>query len=332
MPTVPRAGCNGCSRWSRRRGYAPSSRRLSLSSTGRRMSDYGASTSRRPGGPSPARRSRRGRATSASPHRAHARQSIRDLRPRYSEARCRSSRSAPCPTRRCAATSCTMRCITLRSAIRDGLPDDIASELIEERRCAVCRARRLAARRGVLASAFPALRGWFAATEPARRAGVVKVHAEVEGSLSSHIGAGFRLTARADRIDVADDGSVVIYDYKTGRPPLDQACRDAVRPQLPLEAAIAEGGGFAALGARAVTRLALYPGVRAPRRRRGAARRRRRIRQPRDEGARGDLAKLDRALRSRRHALRGQAPARRRPSPASIAMTNMRSSPASRNG
>ncbi len=100
-----------------------------------------------------------------------------------------------------------------------------------------------------------ASRSWFAATEPARRAGIVKVEAEVDGGLELAIAGGFRLTARADRIDVADDGSVVIYDYKTGRPPPQKHVDKLFAPQLPLEAAIAEGGGFAAIGPRAVCAL-----------------------------------------------------------------------------
>jgi len=91
---------------------------------------------------------------------------------------------------------------------------------------------------------------WFAATEPARRAFAATTHTEVEGALD--LPSGFRLTARADRIDVGEDGSVVIYDYKTGKPPVQKHVDELFAPQLPLEAAIAEGGGFAALGKRRV--------------------------------------------------------------------------------
>ncbi|MCC5972815.1 MAG: double-strand break repair protein AddB [Rubellimicrobium sp.] len=57
----------------------------------------------------------------------------------------------------------------------------------------------------------------------------------------------FTLTCTADRIDVAADGSVLIYDYKTGKPPSAKE-QAAFEKQLLLEAAIAEQGGFAALG------------------------------------------------------------------------------------
>ncbi len=54
---------------------------------------------------------------------------------------------------------------------------------------------------------------------------------------------GFILTAKADRIDRRADGRLVIYDYKTGKPPSDKQMREYDK-QLLLEAAIAERGGF----------------------------------------------------------------------------------------
>jgi ATP-dependent helicase/nuclease subunit B len=46
---------------------------------------------------------------------------------------------------------------------------------------------------------------------------------------------------------VGDDGAAVIYDYKTGKPPLQTHVDKLFAPQLSLEAAIAEAGGFAGL-------------------------------------------------------------------------------------
>jgi ATP-dependent helicase/nuclease subunit B len=95
---------------------------------------------------------------------------------------------------------------------------------------------------------------WFAATEPVRRFCGITTYTEVEGALD--IVEGFRLTARADRIDASEDGSVAIYDYKTGSTlPAPKHVDELSAPQLPLEAVIAEGGGFAALGSRAVSAL-----------------------------------------------------------------------------
>ncbi len=56
----------------------------------------------------------------------------------------------------------------------------------------------------------------------------------------------FDLTAKADRIDRLMDGSIAIYDYKTGDPPgVGDLQTHAV--QVPLEAAIAAAGGFEGL-------------------------------------------------------------------------------------
>jgi ATP-dependent helicase/nuclease subunit B len=88
---------------------------------------------------------------------------------------------------------------------------------------------------------------WFAATEPARRRGVASILTEADGLLDLAIGDGFRLTARADRIDVTEDGAAVIYDYKTGKPPLPKHVEELSAPQLSLEAAIAAAGGFEGL-------------------------------------------------------------------------------------
>jgi double-strand break repair protein AddB len=96
---------------------------------------------------------------------------------------------------------------------------------------------------------------WFAATEPARRAGILKIEPEVSGSLELNIGEGFELTARADRIDIADDGAVAIYDYKSGQTPSPSNVDDLYAPQLPLEAAIAVAGGFGELGPHLVSKL-----------------------------------------------------------------------------
>ena len=67
-------------------------------------------------------------------------------------------------------------------------------------------------------------------------------------------GLGFTLTARPDRIDRFDDGTYAIRDYKTGKPPELKQVR-AFEKQLPLEAAIAEAGGFPGLPAAPVAAM-----------------------------------------------------------------------------
>ncbi|SNR32604.1 double-strand break repair protein AddB [Paracoccus sediminis] len=60
-------------------------------------------------------------------------------------------------------------------------------------------------------------------------------------------GMDFVLTAQPDRIDLLGDGQVMIYDYKSGKPPSDRQIA-AFDKQLILEAAMARRGGFDALG------------------------------------------------------------------------------------
>ena len=57
-------------------------------------------------------------------------------------------------------------------------------------------------------------------------------------------GRDFTLSARADRIDLHNDGSAVILDYKTGEAPTLPQAISGLAPQLPLEAAIVRAGGF----------------------------------------------------------------------------------------
>lgn len=96
---------------------------------------------------------------------------------------------------------------------------------------------------------------WFGQTEPQRRNGLQRTLAEVSGELTfDSPGGPFRLTARADRLDLTDNG-LAITDYKTGAPPNDAAVKSNVRPQLPLEAAIAMEGGFIGVREREVSLL-----------------------------------------------------------------------------
>ena len=73
-------------------------------------------------------------------------------------------------------------------------------------------------------------------------------HCEIDGKLS--IGdTGFQLRGRADRIDLMNDGSVEILDYKSGLRPTAAMAR-TLAPQLALEGAIIKAGGFTDLGSR----------------------------------------------------------------------------------
>ena len=61
-----------------------------------------------------------------------------------------------------------------------------------------------------------------------------------------HGGRSFKLTARADRIDVLKGGGAMLIDYKTGAPPGHRArSKVGFAPQLTLEAAMLARGAFA---------------------------------------------------------------------------------------
>lgn len=95
---------------------------------------------------------------------------------------------------------------------------------------------------------FERIARWFLAAERQRRADVVRSATEVSGAIVLEtMTAPFTVRARADRIDVLADGSLVIIDYKTGAPPTRKQVGAGFAPQLPLEALIALEGGFADL-------------------------------------------------------------------------------------
>src|SRR5207302_1829665 len=74
------------------------------------------------------------------------------------------------------------------------------------------------------------------------------------GSDSTGPSGPFVLKGRADRIDSLHGAGAAGVDYKTGRPPTDpQVAKFA--PQLPLEGAILEHGGFGDIGALVAAQL-----------------------------------------------------------------------------
>ncbi len=90
---------------------------------------------------------------------------------------------------------------------------------------------------------------WVAALEHERRDGR-SIHVELKGGRTIQGPAGpFRITARADRIEVTADGFGHILDYKTGKAPSSREVATGFSPQLTLTAAILAAGGFPELGA-----------------------------------------------------------------------------------
>ncbi|MEA1013538.1 double-strand break repair protein AddB [Sphingosinicella sp. LY1275] len=74
-----------------------------------------------------------------------------------------------------------------------------------------------------------------------RAAGRAPLEAEIWGSTEI---AGVKLGGKADRLDRAADGSLVVIDYKTGMPPGPKAVAEGYSMQLGLLGLIAERGGF----------------------------------------------------------------------------------------
>ena len=91
---------------------------------------------------------------------------------------------------------------------------------------------------------------WFLHTETARRLIAEPRFFETTGEVALDQ-VDFTLSAKADRFDIAPDGSVLIFDYKTGTVPSKKQ-QQFFDKQLLLEAAMVEAGAFAALGTASV--------------------------------------------------------------------------------
>ncbi len=99
---------------------------------------------------------------------------------------------------------------------------------------------------------------WFLTGEAERRQDAAPAALEARGAMVL-TDPPFTLTAKADRIDRAQDGSVDLYDYKTGTPPSTKE-QLAFDKQLLLEAAMINSGAFADIGPAEV-RKAQYIGL-----------------------------------------------------------------------
>jgi ATP-dependent helicase/nuclease subunit B len=106
---------------------------------------------------------------------------------------------------------------------------------------------------------FERIAAWFVLYETERRATIKTLATEVTGRMLLDGPAGpFTLRAKADRIDSLPDGGLAIIDYKTGNPPTKPEIALGFAPQLPLEAAIAEAGGFENIAQAPVGELAFW--------------------------------------------------------------------------
>ena len=86
---------------------------------------------------------------------------------------------------------------------------------------------------------------WFIDKELSTKDPIKDRKTEVLGKISFLAGnKNFTLTAVADRIDIMENGNLLIIDYKTGTIPSGKEVEAGFSPQLPLEAVIASNGGF----------------------------------------------------------------------------------------
>lgn len=113
------------------------------------------------------------------------------------------------------------------------------------------------ARRDIWMRRFAHAASAFLGFEAARAPRIAARHAEIGGDWTFPVGPGdFRLTGRADRIDLTLEGAYEILDFKTGAVPEAGAMRNFLAPQLPLEAVMANHGGFSSLAGAPTAALA----------------------------------------------------------------------------
>ena len=175
---------------------------------------------------------------------------------------------------------------------------------------------------------------WFAATEPARRRGVASILTEADGLLDLTAGGGFRLTARADRIDVKRrrrGGDLRLQDRDAAAS--RNMSRSCPRRSCPLEAAIAEAGGFEGLNTCEVSGLVYIhvSGRNDGGEERAAATKTVSAHARRAKRA-AETERPGRTLCRPEHALRGEAPVGAGVPPSLSTTTTTSTSPASRNG
>ncbi len=128
-----------------------------------------------------------------------------------------------------------------------GLPADPYGELIALGRAAFAPLNDYPEAQAFWWPRFERIARWFVDWEIERRTRVTAVHAEIDGRLQ--VTPDFLLSGRADRIEMLEDGSLAVLDYKTGQPPSIKQVRANLAPQLTLQAAMLRKGGFEKIGA-----------------------------------------------------------------------------------
>ena len=133
----------------------------------------------------------------------------------------------------------------LEQALGPAADGDVAQAFLAAAHAAMTRYGLPEAARELWRARLARIAIWLAAQEATDQTGIVDRFLEAEGVLSiDGTQEGFRLTARADRIDILRDATARIIDYKTGAPPSEKQVTSLLSPQLPLEALMLARGGF----------------------------------------------------------------------------------------
>ncbi|RAN34412.1 double-strand break repair protein AddB [Hyphomonas pacifica] len=97
---------------------------------------------------------------------------------------------------------------------------------------------------------------WYVNWRKDRDVGGGKPKFEVRGNIELELDGGpFRLSATADRIEMNSTGEIVIVDFKTGNPPREKEVGAGLSQQMPLQALIAQKGGYEKVPAARVDQL-----------------------------------------------------------------------------
>ncbi len=138
---------------------------------------------------------------------------------------------------------------------KDGLPENAEAVFVETAREVLDELVPWPSVKRLWLARLKKIASWFVAGERVRRERAQPLITEASGARTIQE-LGFKLTAKADRIDMLTNGSFAIYDYKSGGlPSKKQAETFAV--QLPLEGAIAHAGGFKDIAKGKVSHLEL---------------------------------------------------------------------------
>ena len=99
---------------------------------------------------------------------------------------------------------------------------------------------------------------WYVAQERQYRPETDTIHNEVEGTVVFD-DLNFKIKAKADRVDETKDGHINIIDYKTGSYRKEKEIVKGTAPQLPIEALIAEKGGYPGIKPKKAESLRYWP-------------------------------------------------------------------------